>query len=192
METLGNGYNRKCKDSVGGVNTIWLLKYIKYRRSQIVTDGNFLIEFPESFIYKFESLANPNFSETQETDAGGKFYNQSISLTFNTTDFFDVEEYESLFFRILIRDNNGLYRILGLYNGLESGTIDYTTGSGKLDLNGLKIDFSGREEKPAFFITDLDDTGFIDNGTGEKFFFTYQDGTPIFLQNNDNLIFQNG
>jgi len=187
-----NGYNRKCKDSVGGVEKIWLLKYIKYRRSQIVIDGNFLIEFPESFIYQFVSLQEPSFDETQETDNGGKFYNQSLSLTFATTDFFDVKEYESLFFRALILDRNGKYRIFGLYNGLECDSINYGTGGNKAELNGIRLSFNGREEKSAFFITDLDDAGFIDNGTGEKFFFTYQDGAPIYLQNNDNLIFQNG
>ncbi len=192
METLISGYNRKCKDSIGGVNKIWLLKYIKYRRSQIVTDGNYLVSFPDSFIYQFDSLESPNFSETQQTDNGGKFFDQSISLAFNTTDFFDVEEYESLFFRILVKDQNGVFRILGLYNGMESSNISYTTGGAKNERNGIKIDFNGREEKAAFFITNLDDAGFIDNGTDETFFFTWQDGSPIFLQNNDNLIFQNG
>jgi len=192
METLISGYNRKCKDSIGGVNKIWLLKYIKYRRSQIVVDGNYLISFPESFIYQFDSLENPNFNEAQQTGEGGKFYEQTISLSFNTTDFFDVEEYESLFFRILIQDKNGLYRILGLYNGMESSNITYTTGSGKGDKNGIRIDFTGREEKVSFFIENLDDAGFIDNGTDEPFFFTWQNSAPIYLQNNDLLITQNG
>lgn len=192
MEALTSGYNRKCKDSLGGIYKIWLLKYVKYRRSQIITDGNYLISFPDSFIYRFDSLENPNFSESQETDEGGKFYNQSISLSFNTTDFFDVEEYESLFFRILIQDNNGLYRILGLYNGMEASNIQYVTGGSKSDKNGVKIDFNGREEKGSFFINDLDDAGFIDNGTNETFFLNWQYGAPIYLQNNDLLISQNG
>ena len=33
MEII-NGYNRKCKDSVGGVRKVWLCKYVKYSRSQ--------------------------------------------------------------------------------------------------------------------------------------------------------------
>lgn len=192
METIEGGYNRNCKDSNGGVDKIWLLKYIKYRRRQIVIDGNFLIEFPESFIYQFVSLQDPSFDETQETDNGGKFYNQSLSLAFATTDFFDVEEYESLFFRALILDRNGKYRIFGLYNGLECDSINYQTGGNKSELNGIRLSFNGREEKPAFFITDLDDAGFIDNGTEQTYFLTWQDGAPILLQNNDLLISQNG
>lgn len=192
MALIENGYNRKCKDSIGGIQKIWLLKYKKYRRSQIIIDGNYLIEFPESFIYQFVSLENPNVTETQQSEEGGKYFDQSISLTFTTTDFFDVEEYESLFFRVLIQDNNGLYRIFGLYNGMESSNIQYTTGSSKGDRNGLKIDLNGREEKGSFFITDLSDTGFIDNGTNPSFFLTWQDDAPIYLQNNDLLISQNG
>lgn len=61
-----SGHNRKCKDSLGGVKTAWLLKWQKYNRSQIVTDGQFLTTFPETFIFRFESITPPTASETQQ------------------------------------------------------------------------------------------------------------------------------
>ena len=91
-----NGFNRKCKDAISGVTQIWLLKYKKYSRSQIVTNGNYLVSFPETFIYEFNSVQNPAPSETMEQNEGGKFYNQSISLTFPNSSTKDTKELASL------------------------------------------------------------------------------------------------
>ena len=187
MEII-NGFNRKCKDTISGVNKIWLLKFVKYNRSQIIINGNYLTSFPESFIYEFESTQNPNPTETMEQNEGGKFYNQSISLTFPSSDTTDIKELANLEFRLLFKDRNGLYRIFGLYNGLSANSITYTTGNGKSDLNGFKIDFNGREEKGSFYIHNLNDAGFIDMGVEEPFYFLYQNNDRIFLQNNDFLL----
>jgi len=187
MEII-NGFNRKCKDGSSGVSNIWLLKFKKYSRSQIVTDGNYLVSFPETFIYEFNSVQNPTPTETMEINEGGKFYNQSISLTFPTASTKDINELSSLEFRLLFKDNNGKYRIFGLYNGLNSGNVTYTTGSGKNDLNGIKIDFQGKEEDSAYFISDLNSVGLIDMGTEEPFFFLYQNNDRFLLQDSNFLL----
>lgn len=183
-----SGFNRKCKDAKSGVNNIWLLKYKKYNRSQIVTDGNYLISFPETFIYEFDSVQNPAPSETMEQNEGGKFYNQSISLTFPNSSTKDIKELASLEFRLLFKDRNGLYRIFGLYNGLSAGNVSYTTGGNKSDLNGIKIDFTGQEEHSAYFISNPAEAGFIDLGTEEPFYFLYQNEDRFLLQDSNFLL----
>jgi len=183
-----NGYNRKCKDSLGGIKFVWLCKYYKYSRSQIITSGNVLVSFPTTFVYKFESLQGVAINENQEQNEGGKFYNQSISLTFSGSAIRELPLLNTLEYRIITLDNNGIYKVLGLYNGLESGGITYETGSSKNNLNGFKITFTGKEEKESFFMSDPFDIGFIE----ATYYFLLQNNDFFILQNDDNLTLQNG
>ncbi len=183
-----SGYNRKCKDSLGGIKSVWLCKYYKYSRSQIITSGNYLVSFPDTFVYKFDSVELSNPTETQEQNEGGKFYNQTISLAFSGSAIRELELLNTLEYRLLFLDNNGLYRVFGLYNGLESGGITYETGSSKNSLNGFKITFTGKEEKQSFFMVDPFDIGFVE----ATYYFLLQNNDFFMLQNNDNLTLQNG
>lgn len=191
MEII-NGYNRKCKDSVGGVRKVWLCKYVKYSRSQILTDGNILVLFPDTFIYSFHSVEASNASETMEQAEGGKFYNQSISLTFQGANPKEIELLQNIDFRILYLDNNGIYKIFGLRNGMEAGTITYETGGAKSSLNGFKITFTGKEKEESVFVLDLETVGFIEEDTVIEHYLLLQNSDFFMLENNDNLILQNG
>jgi hypothetical protein len=66
--------------------------------------------------------------------------------------------------RVAFQDNNGLYRIFGLYNGMQCGNVDFKTGGGKSDLNGYTFTLTAQEEKQSFFIEDLEETGLIEDG----------------------------
>jgi hypothetical protein len=158
------GYTRKCKDRIAGIKSIWLLKYVKYGRSEIITSGNNLISFPETFVFKFESLQNPSANENQQQNEGGKYFEQSISMTFSNAEIAEIELLQKIDVRMLVLDNNGLYKIYGLWNGLQGGNITYTTGNSKSDLNGFKIDFNGLEENESAFVENPFGIGFIEEG----------------------------
>lgn len=187
-----NGYNRKCKESIGGVRKVWLCKYVKYSRSQILTDGNILVSFPDTFIYSFHSVEASNASETMEQAEGGKFFNQSISVAFQGADPKEIELLQNIDFRILYLDNNGVYKVFGLHNGMESGIITYETGSSKNTLNGFRINFTGKEKEEAVFIDNLAVVGFIEEDTVVTHNLLLQNSDFFMLENNDNLILQNG
>lgn len=160
--TIDSGYTRKCKDSQGGVSEVYLFPYVDYPNSQIITNGNILTTFPNTTIYKFYTNNIPNASEPQETGAGGKFYNQSISLDLQyKDDHQNIVKFLKKDYRLIFKDNNGSYRIFGLYNSVFCDSVEYTTGNGKSDFNGFKLSFNGKEEKQSFFITNLSDAGFI-------------------------------
>lgn len=181
---VGN-YNRKCKDSIGGVKAVWLLTWQHYNRSQIVTNGNILVSFPESFVYKFESLTIPNADEKMNENEGGKYYEQTISLTIQTNSKREFDKLLNKDYRALILDNNGLYRIFGLYNGMECDKIDFKTGGAKADLNGYNFTLTAKEEKQSVFILDPFDNGFIE----DTFYILAQNSDIITSQNNDKLIY---
>lgn len=188
LATVESGYTRKCKNSLGGISEIYLFPFVKYSRSQILVNGNILTTFPSTTIYKFYANGNPTPNENQETDAGGKFFNQSIGLDLQyKDDAFQLSKLLNKDYRLIFKDRNGLYRIFGLYTGLEAGQLNYTTGNSKSDLNGFKIDFSGKEEKGSFFINNLEDAGFFDADIN---FRITQDGQFRITQNNEFRILQ--
>jgi hypothetical protein len=185
--TIDSGYTRKCKDSRGGVAEVYLFPFVNYANSLIITNGNILTTFPNTTIYKFYSNTTPNATENQEQDAGGKFFNQSIALDLQYYD--DYENVSKLIkkdYRLIFKDNNGLYRIFGLYNGISTDSINYVTGAGKSEFNGFKMTFSTKEEKQSFFINNLSDAGFIE----ESFFRITEDGIFRILENNDFRILE--
>lgn len=183
VSTITSGYSRKCKDSLGGVDEVYLFPYVNYSRSQIIVDGNILVTFPTTTIYKFYCNGNPNANETQENSDGGKFFNQSLPIELQGVN--GIENISKLVnkdYRLIFRDRNGLYRIFGLYNGLESGALDYVTGGAKADFNGFKISFTGKEEYQSFFINDLENAGFFDAGLDYRI---TEDGDLRITENND-------
>lgn len=188
VSTVTNGYLRKCKDSLAGVSEIYLFPFVNYSRSQILVNGNILTTFPATTIYKFYANGNPTPNENQEQDVGGKYYNQSISLDLQyKDDAFQLSKLLNKDYRLIFKDRNGLYRIFGLYTGLEAGQLNYTTGNGKGDLNGFKIDFSGKEEKGSFFINDLENAGFFNADFNYRI---TQDGSFRITENNEFRILQ--
>lgn len=180
MEII-SGYSRKCRDSIAGVKRIWLFKYIKYNRSQIVINGNILISFPETIVYRFEDAIAPVITETQEQNEGGKYFNQSISLRFPSNNDFSVEILNDVDFRLMSLDNNGNYRVYGLFNGLQSNGVNYETGSAKNNLNGFTVTLTSFEEKESVFVENPFEIGFVEHG---EVFRTTEDGSIRSLENN--------
>lgn len=177
METI----RRKCKDSQGGIKHLWLFPYVQYNRSQIIVEDKVLVTFPTTDIFEVNPLTITQ-SEKQEEDAGGKYWNQSIGFTITKFDF----EFQKLLnkdYRIIVQDNNGKYIIYGLYKGLECSKIDYTSGSGKSDSNGMSFTFDGKEEKSSFFIDNLADAGF--EGIG---YLLQEDGFYLLLEDEFKII----
>lgn len=185
MEIITNGWDRKCRDSLGGIHKLYIFPYVKFIRSQIVTNGNILVSFPDTLIYEFYANGNPTANENQTENEGGKYYEQNLSFQFQ----YGIENIEKLInkdYRVIVLDRNGIYRIYGLYNGLESGNLDYNTGGAKIDMNGYSIGFNGKEENGSFFITDLEDAGFSLTAS----FRITEDGELRELQNGDLRILQ--
>lgn len=150
------GYSREiqCKDSNGGNIEFYLFPFVKYSRSQITVVDNVLTAFPYSAI---ESL-NANsitFKEDIDEEDGGVSYTQSTSCKFAKIQ--SKDDYTRLAqqdYRVIVKDNNGNYRLLGLYNGMK-GKFSKDTGSSRNVFNGFDLSFDNKEEKTAPFLTDL-------------------------------------
>lgn len=186
MIAIANGRNRKCKDNVSGVQLIYLFPFVKYSRSLIVRDGLELTSFPATTIYAFEGV-NLSFTDSQSTEDGGKFFTENL-----TADFIGLEINTDLVklvdgdYRVITKDRNGLYRLLGAYNGLRTD-LNSTTGGTQSEFSGYSLNFEGQERQEALFITDLEDAGFE---IAEDNFLLLEDGTPILTEGNEEIIIE--
>ena len=188
VSTITSGYTKKCKESIGGISDVYLFPYVKYSRSQIITTNNILTSFPQTNIFRFVPIGNPASNENQENSEGGKFYNQSFTLDLQyKNDAFQLEKLLKKDYRLIIKDRNNIYKIYGLYNGLEANGINYTTGGSKSESNSFKIDFIGKEEKESFFINDLEEAGFFNADFNYRI---TQDGSFRITQNDEFRILQ--
>lgn len=152
----------KCNNNFGGVSDLYIFKYVDYARSQIKVTNNILTTFPYSVIYDLNAL-QVSFSENVEEEDGGVIYAQSGAFQLNkilNTD--NYKKFVSQDWRIIIKDNNNNYRLIGLENGIK---IKFTkeVGTNLADFNGFKFSFQTKEENTAPFFNDL--TNFDINGT---------------------------
>ena len=180
MEVINQGYTSNCKNSLGGLNNIYLFTFKKYSRSQIETDVNVLTSFPSTTIYAFEDNFSATFDNKGNEDEGGKYYTESLNFTIVKTGLdYNFRKFLQQDLRAIVRDRNGKLRILGLYNGLECDSINATTGTTKNSLNGYTISLSGQEEEQAYYIDDLYNAGFTIDG---EFNYLLQENGDYLLQ----------
>jgi hypothetical protein len=185
---LVSGRDRICKNLQGGINKLWLFPFVKYNRSQIITNDNILTTFPQTTIYRFNFNGNPAPIENQNQNEGGKFYEFNIAIDFvKSLDSINLQKLLKKDYRLIIQDRNGYFRIFGLFNGLIAETLTFNSGNGKSDFNGFNIAFSGQEEKGSFFINDLENAGFFDADFDYRIL---QDGTFRITENSNFRITQ--
>ena len=159
--SLTNGYTRKCKSGQGGLNKVYLFSYTKYSRSQIVLNQNIVTYFPETIIYEFETVGNATFTNRGSEDDGGKYYNEELSFQLAIVDVDNqIRKFLNKDLRAIVLDNNGKYRLLGVYNGLECNSVKASIGTSKNTFNGYTVTLEGKELNQSFYINKLEDAGF--------------------------------
>lgn len=180
MTDLTRGRQKVCK-GLGGLKEFYIFPYDS--DAVLTIEGTTLINIsiPQT-LYRFYSTTG-DLQERQEEDGGGKFYNQSISLTFPVIKA-DTELPILLKkdYWVLVQDRNGLYRLLGAENGGSFNNLKQQTGGSQNDLSGYTIDYEGKEELTALFvdIETFTDSGYLLLEDGE--FLLLEDGQLLILE----------
>ena len=148
----------ECDNIHGGIAEFYIFEYVKYARSQVTVENNYLTLFPFVAIYNLNSIEQ-TFTETVDSEDGGTTFTQSGGFQLNKilpTD--NYKQFVDRDWRIIIKDNNGFYRLIGLETGLK---LKHTkeTGSAIGQFNGFKFTFDTKEENTAPYLNDL--SGFI-------------------------------
>ena len=184
MNSISGNIERLNKYLQGGINKIYLFPYVKYSRSQIVLDEQYLTSFPATIVYDWHGI-NPNFNESTEVVGGDIAFNQT--LTFEIPRMYGASEVYKLvkqYYRAIYIDRIGNIRILGLYNGLDT-TITQETGTDKASLNGYRITMTGREDNQAYYLSDLN--GFTTHIEEESY--QFQNGECFEFQDGESYNF---
>lgn len=145
--------SKKCDNNQGGSNELYIFPFQKYSRSQITVVDNMLVKFPYNEIFNLNAN-NISFDEECKED-GDVYYEQKVS--FQLKKILQEDNFKGLSskdFRIVIKDNNGNYRLLGLYTGL-SGSFTKSVGVNRVDFNGYSFNFETKEENTAPFLNGL-------------------------------------
>lgn len=152
-----------CADSAGGVAEIYVTEFTNLTQSQLVASSGSitsmsLIAGKKFWTYKLEK-GNAQFDEktVRSVDNGTTFHEQS--LTFNLkklsakmrNDVYTLAQVRTLW---IVKDNNGLIKLLGQVGGMDLGEATASTGKSFGDLNGSTITFTGMEKEPANIMSD--------------------------------------
>ena len=145
---------KQCTNSNGGNIEFYLMPYVKYSRSQITVVDNILTVFPYNIIYDLNANSI-SFNEDVDHEDGGVSYTQSSGCKINKiSSFDDYKRVAQQDYRVITKDNNGNYRLIGLFTGLI-GKFKKETGTDRNSFNGFSFNFDTKEEDTAPFLNDL-------------------------------------
>jgi len=175
---------KKCKDTIGGIKNVYFAPFVNYSASQIVYDGVNLTTFPQTFVYKFELVSADVFQQQGNENDGGKYYDQSLELTFIKISAFDNLQFQRLLkkdYFVVVEDRNGNFFLGGFRNGMIAEKLDKGTDQQyKITFNGMETDFA------PFCETLMGGSIVIVEGFQKVF----QSGENFVFQNDDKYIFE--
>ena len=150
---VDNSFALQCKNNQGGVTEIYLFPFTQLSRSAVEFNQQLIDDFPDTDIVKYEVLGS-TFNESSKIAQGGVEWNQTVS--FRAPRLTSLSELYKLTLKdycVIIRDRNGLYRMIGLWNGATANVTD-TTGSSKNSFQGYNVTLTAKEDNQAYFITE--------------------------------------
>jgi hypothetical protein len=168
--TISNGRTEQCKDSISGIQAVYLLNYgiydpdpapsgdVTYDVTLGFEDQITGIALPAlSSIYKYELKGNNGFNTTMNTsrENGTTFFTQTLTIELKRQDPVFHKQFKILAYgrpHIIVRTNGNQFFLAGLYRGCDATAGSVESGIAYGDFNGYKITFEAMEEKPANFL----------------------------------------
>jgi ligand-binding sensor domain-containing protein len=157
---LTQGYTLDCKDSIGGIKSVWFIATGDVssvaEASGVVTA---ITKASGKVFYKYQLVKNSS-SLTENVNAnvqnGTVFYAQELSIILNKLQANTRNEILLLAKNNLlavVEDANGKYWLLGKQNGIDLTGGNGATGTAQGDRSGYTLTFSGSEKELAPEVT---------------------------------------
>ena len=161
--TLSLGRTEPCKDSVGGIKTVYFIDYGTMTVTYDVTNTDVIDDLGTITAYKYDLKGNNSFEQTitSSRENGTTFFEQALNITLKKLTLADNKELKLLSYarpHIVVHDYNGNAFLMGLEHGgdVTGGTI--TTGAAMGDLSGYTLTMTGQEKTPANFLEGATET----------------------------------
>lgn len=158
---LTDGYTLGCRDNIGGIQTVYIGEWNGDDLTYGFTTSNVIDSFSGATVsfYTFEQeIEVGSYTENGvfSTENLTAFYEQTLTITLHKLD--AVLRNQILLlgqgkWRILIKDQRGLYWLMGKQNPVRVSAATPGLGKAYGDLNGAVITFMGKEPEPAHEVT---------------------------------------
>ena len=173
---LTKGLNVECKDSIGGLKTIFFAANYSSNIGQHYTpNGTDPLQIDTagftgwsaygtptgSTMTLFKYDLRPNLSSmtvniNADASAGTTFFSQTLSLTLQKVSVAEANEIKLICYnrvQIFVQDNNDNVYLLGMNNGCD------VTGGAKGDMSGFTLELEAQEKEPIFMIKRTNGSG---------------------------------
>jgi len=152
---LGNGLPLGCKDSLGGIKEAYIASFSSATTytydaediiDTVVGGGNFFTFAQRNEQGEFTQTGN------HSVENGSNFWSQMVNLIFTKNDAVNRNTLKVLAqstLLIIVKDQNGLYWVIGEGNGADLTASTIGAGKAYGDLNGSTVSFEGKESAPA-------------------------------------------
>lgn len=149
-----------CRNSVGGIATIYITEL--QNKLSITSSSGTITAFTLSSGKKFwtyemeKENAEMTSNATISVENGTVFYESTVSFTLKKMSAQKRNNIEKLAqnrVMIIVKDNNGLYQLIGETNGADLTTAEGKTGKAFGDLNGYTLTFTAKEPNPNNIVT---------------------------------------
>lgn len=155
--TLTTGRQLPCRDSVGGLKTVFFADYDTLG-ALTVSSGEVTAIAGTPTLFQFDLKGNSSLEQTinASTENGTVFYEQVLNLTLTKLDLATQEELKLIAHarpHIFVEDYNGNYFLVGAVHGAEATGGTIVTGAAMGDLSGFTLTFTAQETIPAYFVT---------------------------------------
>ena len=166
---IANGRLEACKDSVSGLDAIYIINYGDYNPDPAALGGDVTYSATAGLedviteianvatVYKFELKGANSFEQTIQTsrDNGTTFFEQALTIQLKRQDAATHKTMKLLAYgrpHIIVRTRGNQFFIAGLQRGCDvtAGTVSSGTAMG--DFNGYNLTFTGMENVPANFL----------------------------------------
>lgn len=153
---LSQNYLLDCKDSLGGIKTLWL---INHANVTALTEASGIVsaitKAAGKVFYKYELVKNTGAlteTITASVENGTVFYAQELSIVLNKLQANTRNEILLLAQSTLmavVQDANDKYWLLGRVQGVDVTGGTAATGTAQGDRNGYALTFTGSEKQLA-------------------------------------------
>ena len=158
--SLTTGYALGCRDSVGGIKTIYVKPWLA--TGSLNTNGSGTVTgftgYSASGWFEYDlTKATSQMTETlnASVENGTIFYTPEVTFTINKLQVAVRNELRLLArnrLLVIVKDNNLRYWILGGENGLEATAGTAATGTAFGDRSGYEMTLSGMEPDPMYLM----------------------------------------
>jgi hypothetical protein len=156
---ISSGRLVDCKDSLGGIKTIYISGNADYVDMVSTSDwtaasNDTVTQIATQTFFEFElrpELSSLTVNYQSDPASGTTFFEQVLSVTFQKLDATDIADIRELCQgrpNIWILDNNAKCWLIGAEFGCNVSGGSILTGVSYADLNGFTMDFTAREQNP--------------------------------------------